>query len=316
VAGRAPGYPPLDGDIEVDVAIVGGGIVGLTAATLLRRTGARVAVIEALKVGQQVTGRSTAKVTSQHGLIYQRFVKDFGEQGARVYGAANQAGLEQIARFAQDLEIECELERTAAYVYAHSEEQVAEIEREVEVAQRLGLQAPFVRELSLPFPIAGAIRFDEQGSSIRASTSWAWRERSRTPADRSSNASEPCGSSTASRAGSQPQRPARTAPHEIRRTRAIGAWNSAASEGYVAIKSPNAYGPGPRHGILQSVTGTRPEASAPMGVEGMHAAKTRPRPFRPQLVPMPLPPAQHCLMSACPSARSCGCPKCALLQPR
>ena len=162
VAGRAPDYPPLDGDIEVDVAIVGGGIVGLTAAELLRRTGARVAVIEALKLGQQVTGRSTAKVTSQHGLIYQRLVKDFGEQGARVYGAANQAGLEQIARFAQDLEIECELERTAAYVYAHSDEQVAEIEREVEVARRLGLPASFVRELSLPFPIAGAIRFDEQ----------------------------------------------------------------------------------------------------------------------------------------------------------
>jgi glycine/D-amino acid oxidase-like deaminating enzyme/nitrite reductase/ring-hydroxylating ferredoxin subunit len=162
VAGRAPDYPSLDGDIEVDVAIVGGGIVGLTAAELLRRTGARVAVIEALKLGQQVTGRSTAKVTSQHGLIYQRLVKDFGEQGARVYGAANQAGLEQIARFAQDLEIECELKRTAAYVYAHSDEQVAEIEREVEVARRLGLPASFVRELSLPFPIAGAIRFDEQ----------------------------------------------------------------------------------------------------------------------------------------------------------
>ena len=71
VAGRAPDYPPLDGDLAVDVAI----IVGLTAAELLARAGKRVALIEARKLGRQVIGPSTAKVTSQHGLIYQRLAK-------------------------------------------------------------------------------------------------------------------------------------------------------------------------------------------------------------------------------------------------
>ena len=159
----AADYPALPGDLEVDVAIVGGGIVGLTAAELLKQAGKRVAVIEAGRVGQQVTGRSTAKVTSQHGLICQQLAKNFGEDGARVYAAANQAGIERIASFVQELGIECDFERKAAFVYSRSDEQVADIRAEVEVAKRVGLPAEFVRECSLPFPIAGAIRFDDQG---------------------------------------------------------------------------------------------------------------------------------------------------------
>ena len=162
VADTAPDFPPLPGDLEVDVAIVGGGLVGLTAAELLRCAGKRVAVIEARKVGQQVTGRSTAKVTSQHGPIYHRLIKDFGEDGARTYGAANQAGIERIARFVEELGIDCEFERKAAYVYTRSDRHVGEIEAEVEAARRVGLPAGFVRECSLPFPIAGAVRFDDQ----------------------------------------------------------------------------------------------------------------------------------------------------------
>jgi hypothetical protein len=77
-----PDYPPLAGDLAVDVAIIGGGIVGLTVDG-----GRQVAVAEARKFGQQVTGRSTAKMTSQHGLIYQRLIKDFGEEAARLYTA-------------------------------------------------------------------------------------------------------------------------------------------------------------------------------------------------------------------------------------
>jgi glycine/D-amino acid oxidase-like deaminating enzyme/nitrite reductase/ring-hydroxylating ferredoxin subunit len=155
-------YPPLKGDLEVEVAIVGAGIVGMSAALLLQRAGRRVAVLEALQVGRQVTGRSTAKITSQHNLIYQALEKSFDEDGARAYGAANEAGLAQIVRFIEELGIECDLERKAAYVYSRSGEQLAEVEKEVKVARRLGLPASFARECPLPFEVAGAVRFDDQ----------------------------------------------------------------------------------------------------------------------------------------------------------
>jgi glycine/D-amino acid oxidase-like deaminating enzyme/nitrite reductase/ring-hydroxylating ferredoxin subunit len=161
VAAGVQDHAPLAGDLEVDVAIVGGGIVGLTSAHLLQRAGKRVAVLEARKIGRQVTGRSTAKVTSQHGLIYQRLARDFGDEGARMYGAANQAALDRIAALAR--EVECDFEPAAAYVYARSDAEAAKVRAEAEVAQRLGLPASFVSETPLPFPVSGAIRFDDQG---------------------------------------------------------------------------------------------------------------------------------------------------------
>ena len=66
----ASDFPALAGDIEADVAIVGGGIVGVTAARILKDRGLKVALVEALRVGEEVTGKSTAKITSQHNVAY------------------------------------------------------------------------------------------------------------------------------------------------------------------------------------------------------------------------------------------------------
>lgn len=159
---RPTHYPPLNADLEADVAVIGAGIVGLTTALLLKRAGRKVAVIDAHRAGQQVTGRSTAKITSQHSLIYTSLVSKFGEDGARTYGAANQAAIERIAGFVEELGIGCDFERKAAYVFSRTGGQLDELEKEAETARRLGLPASFVREATLPFPIAGAVRFDDQ----------------------------------------------------------------------------------------------------------------------------------------------------------
>jgi hypothetical protein len=92
-------FPTLQDDTAVDVAILGGGIVGLTAAVLLKRLGKTVAVIEARRVAEGVTGNTTAKVTSQHRLIYDTLIKEHGERKARLYGEANEAAIDRIAAF-------------------------------------------------------------------------------------------------------------------------------------------------------------------------------------------------------------------------
>jgi glycine/D-amino acid oxidase-like deaminating enzyme/nitrite reductase/ring-hydroxylating ferredoxin subunit len=155
-------FPPLSGDMEVDVAIIGAGMAGLTAAVILKQRGQRVAVLEGGKVGRQVTGRSTAKVTSQHSLAYHRLVRDFGVGGARAYAEANQNAVAKIGGMVRGFDIDCDFAPAQAYVYARAERHVAQLKTEVEAAQQVGLPASFTKDTDLPFAVAGAMRFDDQ----------------------------------------------------------------------------------------------------------------------------------------------------------
>jgi glycine/D-amino acid oxidase-like deaminating enzyme/nitrite reductase/ring-hydroxylating ferredoxin subunit len=156
-------FPPYRvDDLKVDVAVLGGGITGLTTALLLQQAGASVAVVEAGRVACGVTGSTTAKVTSLHGLTYARLTSRFGAQGARAYGEANQAGLELIARLVEELRIDCDFERLPAFTYTEDPQRVSAIDKEVEAAQEAGLPASFATDIGLPFPVRGAVRFDHQ----------------------------------------------------------------------------------------------------------------------------------------------------------
>jgi monoamine oxidase len=78
-------FPVLRSNLSVDVAVIGGGIAGITAAVLLKKSGATVALLEANRVVKGVSGHTTAKVTSQHTLIYQRLIGSFGKEHAHLY---------------------------------------------------------------------------------------------------------------------------------------------------------------------------------------------------------------------------------------
>ncbi len=155
-------YRPLGADLSVDVAVVGAGIVGITAAVLLRAAGREVALIEADRVAAGVTGHTTAKVTSLHTLIYEELTRTFGEDAARHYGEANEAGLAELRRLVGEHGIDCELEVTSAHTFAAVEEDVEAVEREVAAALTLGLPASHLADPPVPFPTFGAVRFDRQ----------------------------------------------------------------------------------------------------------------------------------------------------------
>ncbi|MBS1189775.1 MAG: oxidoreductase [Rhodocyclaceae bacterium] len=156
------GFPPLPEGLEVDVVVVGGGLAGLTAATLLKEAGRTVAVLEAGRIVHGVTGHTTAKITALHTLIYDHLIRHAGEAKARAYGEAQQAAIEQVAARVRDKAIDCDFVRSDAYTYTESPEEKGRIEAEVEAAQRLGLPATYLEDTPLPFPVEAAVRFDGQ----------------------------------------------------------------------------------------------------------------------------------------------------------
>ena len=145
-----------------DVAVIGGGIVGLTAAYLLARAGCAVTVLEARRIGRQVTGRSTAKITAQHSLIYAHLIETLGLERARMYAEANHSAVELIVALARDLGIACDLERKDAYAYVLRSQRMAAIEAEADAARRLGFDADTLEAAPLPFATSGALRFAHQ----------------------------------------------------------------------------------------------------------------------------------------------------------
>lgn len=155
-------FPVLTEPVTVDVAIVGAGIAGITAATLLKRAGKTVAVIESREIVTGTSGHTTAKLTSLHQLIYADLLKELGETKARLYGESNQAAIEQVARWVEEEQIDCDFSRCSTYTYARTEDQLDPIKAEVDAAVKLGLPAAFVQDTSLPFEIAGAVKFDHQ----------------------------------------------------------------------------------------------------------------------------------------------------------
>ncbi|WP_353194951.1 FAD-dependent oxidoreductase [Pusillimonas noertemannii] len=162
-AGGPPtSYPSLAGDARTDVVVVGAGIVGLTAAYELARAGKKVIVLEALRTASQVTARSTAKLTSQHGLIYGRLIRDFGEENARLYARANQDAIEHIAKLVGKERIDCAFERKPAYLYADGIESASDIDDEAMVAAMLGLPARVIKEMPAPVSCTRALCFDDQ----------------------------------------------------------------------------------------------------------------------------------------------------------
>ncbi|ELC8455117.1 FAD-dependent oxidoreductase [Clostridium perfringens] len=150
----------LNKDIKTDVLVIGAGIAGILTAYMLKQKGRDVVLIDAAEIASGNTKNTTAKITSQHDLIYSKLITEFGEEKARQYAKANELAIKKYKEIIEDKRIECDFEEKPAYVYSLNEVDV--LKEEVEAAKKLGIDAEFVQEVNLPFKINGAVKFNNQ----------------------------------------------------------------------------------------------------------------------------------------------------------
>lgn len=153
-----PRYPPLKGDMAVDVLVIGGGLAGLLCAYQLKQAGVESLVLEARRICLGVTGNTTAKLTAQHGLIYHTIARDRGLEGAAAYLRANQLALGEYRALCAG--IDCGFEEKTAWVYTRSAPQ--KLCREQETLKALGCPVEWRSSLDLPFPVQGALGMPNQ----------------------------------------------------------------------------------------------------------------------------------------------------------
>ena len=154
-----PKFKDLRGDIKTDVLIIGGGIAGLLSAYMLKREGVDCVVAEAGSVCEGVTGKTTAKITFQHGLIYDKIINRYGAEAAQLYYQSQKEALEEYKRLS--LEIDCDFESKNSFVYSRTDRDG--IEKEVEALNKIGCKAFFTDKTPLPFSVAGAVGVENQG---------------------------------------------------------------------------------------------------------------------------------------------------------
>ena len=158
----APSYLPPTDDLEADVAVVGAGIAGICTAWELAQRGRSVVLLDAGRIAASVSGYTTAKLSAQHTLIYAQLRKSHGADGARMYAQSQQDAVERVAATSAELGIDCDFEWVPSFTYVEDDQQVDSIRAEVEAAREAGLIASFVTETVLPYPVAAAIRVDDQ----------------------------------------------------------------------------------------------------------------------------------------------------------
>lgn len=157
----APKYAPLSRDIQVDVAVVGAGITGVTAAVLLKQAGQSVALLEARTLGSGVTGGTTAHLTEAVDARYYSIEKDFGRESAALVRESSRKAIEELAALSERFGVAHAFERVPGVLFTEEPEKKGELEQEYEAARRAGA-AVELGAVALPFPTAAGLHFANQ----------------------------------------------------------------------------------------------------------------------------------------------------------
>ena len=155
---ESEGFPALQGDIKTDVVIVGGGLAGVLCLKELTDRGVDCVLLEAKSIGSGTTKNTTAKITFQHNLIYDKLIRNVGIEKAQQYLTANREALEKFRKMSKTFP--CDFEEKAAYIYSQTDR--AKIEKEIMAYEKLGVNAQFVDNIPLPVECIGAVKINRQ----------------------------------------------------------------------------------------------------------------------------------------------------------
>jgi glycine/D-amino acid oxidase-like deaminating enzyme len=155
-------FPSLEMDLKVDTVIIGGGIAGITTASLLKDLGHKVAIIEADRIIKEVTIGTTAKISVAPNMIYSDLIENMGESVAHSYATANIQALNKIADIVSNKKIDCEFHRTPLYIYTESKNKIKKLKKEFYAAKKLGLPVYYTNKVPLPFKTESAIMYENQ----------------------------------------------------------------------------------------------------------------------------------------------------------
>lgn len=154
---KMPTFPPFEGEVKTDVLVIGGGMAGLLCAYKLQQAGIGTVLLEADRICGGITKNTTAKITSQHGLIYKKLTDNLGSESAELYLRANETALEEYRRLSE--KFSCSFEEKDAFVYTTD---LGVAERELHALHRIGFAAEFSIRNPLPFSTMGAVQFPRQ----------------------------------------------------------------------------------------------------------------------------------------------------------
>ncbi len=150
-----PARPELPGNLSTDIAIIGGGLAGVLTAHFLEQSGRQCIVLEADRIGSGQTGHTTAKVTSQHGLIYQKLARRAGKKQAEQYAKINQEAIERYKILIEKYHIDCDWVDCPACLY--TKENGRALRDEYYAAKESGLPVELKKETELPFEVEEAL---------------------------------------------------------------------------------------------------------------------------------------------------------------
>lgn len=155
---KLPKFGELNGDVKTDVLIIGGGMCGILCAYKLQQAGINYILVEGEQIASGITKNTTAKITSLHGLIYDKIISDLGVEHAKMYLDANENAIKEYIKMGEN--IDCDMEIKPSYTYSLTDKY--KIEKEVEALNKLGVNASFETNTELPFDICGAVKVENQ----------------------------------------------------------------------------------------------------------------------------------------------------------